>query len=65
MLLGSCPRLDAQTSPVRSEIPDINKTVEPTVTKLSPFVVSTDKDTGYIAADTLNAGLLNTKLLIS
>ncbi len=32
---------------------------------MSPFVVSTDKDTGYIAADTLNAGLLNSNLLMT
>ena len=32
---------------------------------LSPFVVSTDKDTGYIAADTLNAGRLRTNLLMT
>ena len=37
---------------------------EDTVT-LSPFVVSTDKDTGYIAADTLNAGRLRTNLLMT
>jgi len=30
---------------------------------LSPFVVSTSQDTGYIAADTLNAGRLRTNLL--
>jgi outer membrane receptor protein involved in Fe transport len=32
---------------------------------LSPFVVSTAKDTGYIAADTLNAGRLSTNLLMT
>jgi iron complex outermembrane receptor protein len=32
---------------------------------LSPFVVSTSKDTGYIAADTLNAGRLSTNLLMT
>jgi iron complex outermembrane receptor protein len=32
---------------------------------LSPFIVSTDKDTGYIAADTLNAGRLSTNLLMT
>lgn len=32
---------------------------------LSPFVVSTDKDNGYIAADTLNAGRLRTNLLMT
>ena len=32
---------------------------------LSPFVVSTEKDTGYIAADTLNAGRLRTNLLMT
>ena len=31
---------------------------------LSPFVVTTDKDNGYIAADTLNAGRLRTNLLM-
>ena len=35
------------------------------VTKLSPFAVSTEKDTGYIAADTLNAGRLSTNLLMT
>lgn len=35
------------------------------VTVLSPFVVSTSKDTGYIAADTLNAGRLSTNLLMT
>lgn len=35
------------------------------VSKMSPFVVATEKDTGYIAADTLNAGLLNTKLIMT
>ncbi len=34
-------------------------------TKLSPFLVSTEKDTGYIAADTLNAGRLSTNLLMT
>jgi outer membrane receptor protein involved in Fe transport len=33
--------------------------------ELSPFVVSTEKDTGYIAADTLTAGLLNTSLIMT
>ena len=32
---------------------------------LSPFIVSTEKDTGYIAADTLNAGRLSTNLLMT
>lgn len=32
---------------------------------LSPFVVSTNQDTGYIAADTLNAGRLRTNLLMT
>ena len=32
---------------------------------LSPFVVSTERDTGYIAGDTLSAGLLNTSLLMT
>ena len=32
---------------------------------LSPFVVSGDRDTGYIAADTLNAGRLRTNLLMT
>jgi hypothetical protein len=32
---------------------------------LSPFTVSTSKDTGYIAADTLNAGRLSTNLLMT
>ena len=32
---------------------------------LSPFVVTTDKDNGYIAADTLNAGRLRTNLLMT
>ena len=32
---------------------------------LSPFLVSTEKDTGYIAADTLNAGRLRTNLLMT
>jgi iron complex outermembrane recepter protein len=32
---------------------------------LSPFIVSTSKDTGYIAADTLNAGRLSTNLLMT
>ncbi len=35
---------------------------EETVT-LSPFIVATDQDTGYIAADTINAGRLRTNLL--
>lgn len=33
--------------------------------KLSPFVVAMDQDTGYIAADTLNAGRLRTNLLMT
>ncbi|MES2693246.1 MAG: hypothetical protein V4773_07210 [Verrucomicrobiota bacterium] len=33
--------------------------------KMSPFVVVTDLDTGYIAADTLNAGRLRTNLLMT
>lgn len=33
--------------------------------ELSPFIVSTEKDTGYIAADTLNAGRLSTNLLMT
>src|SRR5688500_9763233 len=32
---------------------------------LSPFVVSTNQDTGYIAADTLSAGRLRTNLLMT
>src|ERR1041385_2133700 len=32
---------------------------------LSPFVVAMDQDTGYIAADTLNAGRLRTNLLMT
>lgn len=32
---------------------------------LSPFVVATEKDTGYIAADTLNAGRLRTNVLMT
>ena len=32
---------------------------------LSPFVVSTTQDTGYLAADTLNAGRLRTNLLMT
>ncbi len=32
---------------------------------LSPFVVATQQDTGYIAADTLNAGRLRTNLLMT
>lgn len=32
---------------------------------LSPFVVTSEKDTGYIAADTLNAGRLSTNLLMT
>lgn len=32
---------------------------------LSPFIVSTSKDTGYIAADTINAGRLATNLLMT
>lgn len=31
--------------------------------KLSPFMVSTDKDNGYIAADTISSGRLSTNLL--
>ncbi len=38
---------------------------EEEITRLSPFVVSTEKDTGYIAADTLNAGRLSTNLLMT
>ncbi len=32
---------------------------------LSPFVVATDRDHGYIAADTINAGRLSTNLLMT
>jgi outer membrane receptor protein involved in Fe transport len=32
---------------------------------LSPFVVQVDKDTGYLAADTLSAGRMATKLLVT
>lgn len=35
------------------------------VTQMSPFVVETSQDTGYIAADTLNAGRLRTNLLMT
>ena len=35
------------------------------VVTLSPFVISTDKDTGYIAADTVSAGRLSTNLLMT
>ncbi len=40
-------------------------TNEEETVKLSPFVVATDKDNGYIAADTLNAGRLRTNLLMT
>ncbi len=41
------------------------KTTEDEAVSLSPFVVVTDKDNGYIAADTLNAGRLRTNLLMT
>ena len=65
LLLSQCPHLVAQTRSTAPEIQDAKRGDDGTVTRLSPFVVSTDKDTGYIAADTLNAGLLNTKLLMT
>jgi outer membrane receptor protein involved in Fe transport len=41
-----------------------SRTSDETVS-LSPFVVATDKDNGYIAADTINAGRLSTNLLMT
>jgi outer membrane receptor protein involved in Fe transport len=38
---------------------------ETDVLVMSPFEVMTEKDTGYIAADTLNAGRLSTNLLMT
>jgi outer membrane receptor protein involved in Fe transport len=35
------------------------------VVELSPFVVSTDRDNGYMAADTINSGRLSTNLLMT
>jgi hypothetical protein len=48
----------------RSASPTKEGKDDDTVT-LSPFVVSTNQDTGYIAADTLNAGRLRTNLLMT
>ncbi len=53
------PLLAQPAAPARPAAPE-----EETV-KLSPFVISTDKDNGYIAADTLNAGRLRTNLLMT
>jgi outer membrane receptor for ferric coprogen and ferric-rhodotorulic acid len=50
--------LDAQTTPTPA-------TAAQQTIQLSPFVVSTEKDKGYIAADTLNAGRLSTNLLMT
>lgn len=52
-------RLCAQSTPAASAPADDS------VSTLSPFVVSTNQDTGYIAADTLNAGRLRTNLLMT
>ena len=51
-------------TPVPDPTADKSATDEGTV-RLSPFVVATDKDNGYIAADTLNAGRLRTNLLMT
>lgn len=65
LVFSQSPKLAAQQRPAASDVQPADRVAETNVTKLSPFVVSTDKDTGYIAADTLNAGLLNTKLLMT
>ena len=55
------PAVGQQVAPASSTPPSAS---DETVT-LSPFLVSTEKDTGYIAADTLNAGRLRTNLLMT
>ncbi|MBP7140280.1 MAG: hypothetical protein KBA71_00090 [Opitutaceae bacterium] len=65
LLISQSSRLVAQSRPTGAVEQTAEKASEAAPIKLSPFVVSTDKDTGYIAADTLNAGLLNTNLLMT
>jgi iron complex outermembrane recepter protein len=49
------------TAPVESTPPEKPKQAEETLV-LSPFVVTTDKDLGYLAGNTLSGSRLNTKL---
>jgi len=54
--------LCAQTSaPVQSVPPSKPNQAEAAI-ELSPFVVTTDKDLGYLAGNTLSGSRLNTKL---
>ena len=60
--------LYAQTAPALSAASNAPTIATPTPTsnetaiELSPFVVTTDKDVGYLAANTLSGSRLNTKL---
>ncbi len=64
LLLAACyfiPSASAQTAPAASSA---NNPASDSV-ELARFVVSTEKDNGYIAADTLNAGRLSTNVLMT
>jgi outer membrane receptor for ferric coprogen and ferric-rhodotorulic acid len=56
----TAPGLPAASSAPVGTIP--NPTSNETAIELSPFVVTTDKDVGYLAANTLSGSRLNTKL---
>lgn len=61
ILLGLCASVaSAQVATPANAPGSLGETLQ-----LSPFVVSSEKDTGYIAADTLNAGRLSTNLLMT
>lgn len=57
-LVAAADPASAQSAPVPNPAAD-------DAISLSPFVVATDRDNGYIAADTINAGRLSTNLLMT
>lgn len=62
---ASCLLPLAASAQVAPAAPKPASTAADDTVVISPFVVSTEKDTGYIAADTLNAGRLSTNLLMT
>lgn len=59
LTLGAQPALRAQTTASETTPP---KTEKDDVYQLTPFVVNTDKDTGYVAVDSLAGGRTNTPI---
>lgn len=55
----------AQTVPPDRLAPRDPATKDKTIVELAPFQVKADEDSGYTAADTLNAGRLSTNLLMT